>query len=232
MSLSNIENIPVSEVDTSIDVVSLGDGSHDHDTVKVTAALKLAGDIDAEKEAFLLLPLASSAQSKPIVRFTDEPVKTAQQFEVDDVPRSEYDAELVERLEDLSDGSSKKEWKAVATQIGRCSEAISGAAIKVKPGQRDLRLFYEIAAPKVDERQFEFSIIGPLPSFLLTGGGSIGLFAALPRRTSVVSAVALTEPNNPGSEIQGRQDADLAFRHLVGWQWQFDPLFRIRYQYA
>ena len=232
MSLKAVENIPVSEVDTSIDVVSLGDGTHERDAVKVTAALKLGADIDSEQDALLLLPLAGSAQSKPIVRYIDEPVKDAQDFEIDDIPRSEYDAELVERLEDLSNGASKKEWKAVATQIGRCADAISGAVVRVKPGQHDLRIFYEIAAPKVGDREFEFSVIGPLPSFLLTAGGSIGLITALPRRTSVVSAVALTDPNNPGSEIADKQEADLGFRHHVGWQWQSDPLFRIRYRYA
>lgn len=231
MSFAQVENIPVSEVDTLIEVVSLGDGSHERDAVKVTAALKLGADIDSEQDAFLILPLASSAQSKPIVRYVDEPVKDAQVFEFDDLPRSEYDAELVERLEDLSNGSSKKEWKAVATQIGRCAEALSAAVVRVKPGQRDLRIFYEIAAPKVGEREFEFSVIGPLPSFLLTAGGSIGLVAALPRRTSVTDAVALTDPNNPGSEIAGKQEADMGFRHLIGWQWQSDPLFRIRYRY-
>ena len=97
MAFANVENIPVSEVDTSIDVVSLGDGSHEHDAVKVTAALKLGAEIDSEQEAFLILPLASSAQSKPIVRYVDDPVKEAQVFEFDDLPRSEYDAELVER---------------------------------------------------------------------------------------------------------------------------------------
>lgn len=232
MAFKDVQNIPVGEVDTSIDVVSLGDGNHEGDAVKVTASLKLNSDIDSEEDAFLILPLASSAQGKPILRFVDEDVKEAQVFEVDDVPRSEYDAELVERLEDLSNEASKKEWKAVATQIGRCAEALSGAVVRVKPGQRDLRLFYEISAPKVGEREFEFSVIGPLPSFLLSAGGSIGLVAALPRRTALVSAIAMTDPSNPGSEIGGRQEADLAFRHHVAWQWQNDPLFRIRYRYA
>lgn len=232
MSFQKVENIPVSEVDVSIDVVALGDGTHERDSVKVTTGLKLGADIDSEKEALLILPLASAAQSKPILRFVDEPVKEAQVFEIDDIPRSEYDAELVERLEDLSNGTSKKEHKAVATQIGRCAEALSAAVVKIKPGQRDLRLFYEIAADKVGDREFEFSVIGPLPSFLISPGGSIGLDAALPRRTSIISAVALTDPNNPGSEISGKQEADLAFRRHVAWQWQNDPLFRIRYHYT
>ncbi len=232
MSFANVEGIPVSEVDTSIDVVSLGDGSHERDAVKVTVAMKLGADVDSEKETLLILPLASATQSKPLVRFVDEPVKDAQVFEIDDLPRSDYDKELVERLEALADGTAKKEHKAVATQIERCSEALSAAVVKVKPGQRDLRLFYEIAAPKVADREFEFNVIGPLPSFLLSTGGSIGLIAALPRRTSVVTAVAFSDPTNPGSEIPNKAEADLGFRHHIGWQWNNDPLFKVRYRYA
>lgn len=232
MAFEDVVSIPVTEVDTTIDVVSMGPGDQERDQVKVTSALKLGGDIDPEKEALLILPLASATQAKPIVRFTEDSVQAARDFEVDDLERSVYDQELVERLEDIENGASKKELKAIAVQIERCADNLSATAIRVKPGQRDLRLFYEIAAPKVGEKEFEFSIIGPLPSFLLTAGGSIGLVAILPRRTTVVSAVALQDPNNPGSEIQPRQDADMGFRHLVGWQWQFDPLFRIRYRYA
>ncbi len=234
MAFEDVKNIPITDVDTTIDVVSLGDGTHDQDLVNVTSAIKLAGDIDSEKDAFLILPLASAAQNQPVVRFVDQHVKDARDFPADAIPRSEYDQELVERLENLSDGTSKKEDKEVATQIGRCAAALSGAVLKVKPGQRDLRIFYQVAAPRVPdaEKQFQLSVIGPLPSFLISPGGSIGVIAALPRRTSVVSAVALTDPSNEGSAIPGRQDFQMGFRTLVGWEWRSDPLFRVRYAYA
>lgn len=29
----------------------------------------------------------------------------------------------------------------------------------------------------------------------------------------------------------GPAEAGLCLRHLIGWQWQNDPLFRIRYRY-
>lgn len=231
MAFEELTNIPITTIDTVVEVISKGDGSHEHDQVMVSSNLALTGDIDAEKEALLLLPLASEAQARPIVRYSDEHVKDGAVFAFDPVERSVYDEELIERLEALADGTSKAEQKKVATALGRCADGISAAVVRVKPGQPTLRLFYEIAAPKVDERLFEFQIMGPLPSFVIQGGGSISMVTVLPRTTTVESAVGLTDPANPGSEIGTKAEADLGGRHLVGWTWQNDPLFKVRYRY-
>ncbi len=231
MAFKELTNIPIKHIDTVIDVISKGDGSHDHDEVAVTSSLELVAPIDGAEEALLLLPMAGEAQQKPIVRYSDEHVKDGAVFSFDPVERSVYDEELVERLEALADGTSKKEQKAVATQIERCADGLSAAVVRVKAGEVKLRLFYEIAAQKVEDRTFEFGVIGPLPSFVIQAGGSIGLLGILPRATTAVSAVALSDPNNPGSEIGTKAEADLGGRHVIGWTWQNDPLFKIRYRY-
>jgi hypothetical protein len=232
MAFQELTNIPIKQIDTVIDVISKGDGSHDRDQVAVTSNLELVAAIDGETEALLLLPMASEAQQKPIVRYSDEHVKSGAVFSFDPIDRSVYDEELVDRLEALADGTSKKEQKAVATQLERCADGLSAAVIRVKPGETKLRVFYEIAAPKIEDRVFEFGVIGPLPSFVIQAGGSIGLLGLLPRATSVLSAVALSDPANPGSEIGTKAEADLGGRHVIGWTWQNDPLFKIRYRYA
>ncbi len=228
----NLSNIPVNRVDTVVDVISRGDGTHEQDDVFATASLGLTGDIDSDQEAVLILPMASEAQSKPIVRYTEEPIKGAAVFEFDDVDRSVYDDELVEKLARMADGASKKEQRDFAVAVGRAAKSLSVTTVTVKPGQRELRLFYKVAADKVGDREFQFDIIGPLPSFVIQGGGSIGLITLLPRATTVVSAQGLTDPNNPGSEIAGKVESDMGYRHLIGWQWQSDPLFRVLYRYA
>ncbi|HEX2393127.1 MAG TPA: hypothetical protein VHI77_09440 [Solirubrobacterales bacterium] len=201
MAFQELTNIPIKHIDTVIDVISKGDGSQDHDEVAVTSSLELVAPIDGAEEALLLLPMSGEAQQKPIVRYSDEHVKDGAVFSFDPVERSVYDEELVERLEALADGTSKKEQKAVATQLERCADGLSAAVVRVKAGEIKLRLFYEIAAQKVEDRTFEFGVIGPLPSFVIQAGGSIGLLSILPRATTAVSAVALSDPNNPGSEI-------------------------------
>ena len=42
--------------------------------------------------------------------------------------------------------------------------------------------------------------------------------------------MALTDPNNPGGEI-AKSETDLGYRHHIGWSWQNDPLFKVRYRY-
>ena len=145
----NLANIPVTRIDTVIDVISRGDGTHDQDDVFVTASLGLTTDIDSEQEAILILPLASEAQSKPIVRYTEEPIQGSAVFEFDDVERSVYDQELVDRLEKMANGASKKEQRDFAVAFGRATKSFSVTAVTVKPGQRELRLFYKVAADKV-----------------------------------------------------------------------------------
>jgi hypothetical protein len=230
MGFEPLNNIPVHTIDTTIDVVSRGDGTHQQDDVFVTVGINLSGEIDPSEPATLILPLASEAQQQPLLRYTDEPITGAQVFTFDEVERSVYDEQVVDRLEKLADGASKKEQRSVATAIGRAAQSLSATVVQVKPGQRRLRLFYSIAADKVADREFEFSVIGPLPSFVIQPGGSIGVVAMLPRATQVVSAEAFTDPNNPGSTIQ-RTDANLGQRTIMGWFWQNDPLFKVRYRY-
>jgi len=230
MAFKDVVNVPITKIDTVIEVISKGDGSHERDQVMVSSNLTLTADIDSAEEATLLLPMASEAQQQPIVRYTDEHVKDGVVFKFDPIDRSLNDQELIERLEALADGTGKAEQNKVATQIDRCAAGISSAVVRVKPGQRNLRLFYEIAAPKAEDGAFEFQVIGPLPSFVIQGGGSISLLSILPRATTVESAVGLQNPNDEGSAIE-KVEHDIAGRRVIGWFWQVDPLFKVRYRY-
>lgn len=232
MSFEALANVPVRVVDTLVDVVSRGDGSHDHDDVFVTVQLELLGDIDAAQKATLILPLAAEAQQQPLLRYTATPITAPQVFTFDAVERSDYDQQVVDKLEALADGASKKEQRALATAVSRAAKSISATVVEVAPGQRHLRLFYGIAADKAADREFEFSIIGPLPSFVIQAGGSIGVVTLLPRNASIVSAEGLTDPNNPGSAITRTDGGVVGGRAVTGWFWQNDPLFKIRYRYA
>lgn len=226
-----IQNVPVQRVDTVIELVPRGDGSQDADDVFVTTNLWLNADIDSAKEALLILPLASEAQQQPLVRYTGEPITGPAVFSFDPVDRSELDDELLERLAAMADGASKKEQKSFATQVSRAADAFSTTVLKVEPGQRQLRLFYSIAADKVADREFEFTVIGPLPSFVIGTGGSIHVTALLHRGTSLVSAQAYTDPANPNSQQINVEQVAVAGRAVLGWTWQNDPAFRVRYRY-
>lgn len=197
----------------------------------MTAQLELQADVAAGEKATLILPLAAEAQQQPILRYTGQPINGPQVFTFDDqVERSVYDDQLIDRLEALADGATRREQRDLAVAIGRAARSLSTAVVTVEPGQRTLRLFYGIAADKVGDREFEFSVIGPLPSFVIQLGGSIGVVATLPRNTSVIKAEGLFNPQDPNSVVPP-SNAVLGGRPVWGWFWQNDPLFRIRYRY-
>ena len=85
MAFEEVNDIPITRIDTVIEVLAKGDGSHEADQVMVSSTLQLAADIDASEEALLLLPLAGSAQGAPLVRYTDEHVKDGVTFAFDPV---------------------------------------------------------------------------------------------------------------------------------------------------
>ncbi len=229
MSLAPLPNVPVARLDSVLEVVSKGVGDQAGDEVFISTTMQLAADIDAANEVMLILPMSSEASQQPILRYVGGDIqKTSITFDI--VDRSAYDQAVAAALASLADGATKKEQKKLATAIGRSAKSFSQAVLTVKPGQRQLRFFFTIAADRVADREYEFQVLAPLASFALQAGGSISVIGLLPRSTTLVEAHGLQDPNNPGSEIP-HQDADLGGRHAIGWLWQFDPLFRVRYRY-
>lgn len=228
MALSPLINAPITRQDTVIEIVRKGDGAQPHDEVYVTTSLTLAADLDVQ-EVTLLLPMSSSANHKPLMRYTEDAVTEAVAF--DPVDRSVYDQAVADALAELEEGEREKQSK-LAKAIGKAASSVSQAVLTVKPGQRELRFFYTIATtPTETSGQFELQVLAPLASFILQPGGSIGVTALLPRGAALVEAEALQDPNNPGTALPNRQQAELGGRTCLGWLWQYDPMFRIRYSY-
>ncbi len=225
-----LTNIPVRIVDTTIDVVSRGSGDQAHDDVYVTAQLELQADIAQDKPVTLILPLAAEAQQQPLLRYTGEPITGPNVFMFDNVDRAEFDDDVIERLVALNDGATKREQRDLAAAIRRATKTFSTTVIKVEPGQRRLRLFYAVAADRVADREYQFTVVGPLPSFIIPAGGSIGVTALLPRGVSVIKAEGLFDPTNPSSLVPPT-NATLGGRPAWGWFWQNDPWFTVRYRY-
>ena len=215
--------------DTIVEVVSKGDGNtQDRDEIFVTATLGLAADLDPGQEVKLLLPMATAAQQQPLMRWTEDEI-TADAVTFDPVDRSVYDQRVADALQAIDEAEREKQ-KKLAKAIADAAKSFSQAVLTVKPGQRQLRFFYTLAARKVADRQFGFEVLAPLASFTLQPGGTIGVITVLARNTSVVEAHGLQDPNNAGSELP-RTDADLGGRRCIGWNWRFDPTFRVVYTY-
>lgn len=229
MSIAPLPNVPVATVDSVIEVVSKGAGDQPNDEVFVTTTMRLAADVDPSGEVTLILPMSSEASQQPLLRYVGGDIQTTA-VTFDQVDRSAYDQRVANALSALADGVTKKEAKELERAIAKAAKSFSQATLTVKPGQRQLRFFFTIAADRVGDREYEFQVLGPLASFVLTPGGSISVVALLARGTTLVSAIGLQDPNNPGSELP-RTDCNAGARHISGWMWQYDPLFRVRYRY-
>jgi len=229
MALSPLINVQVVRQDTTIEVVPKGTGDQAQDEVFVTTTLTLAADIDPSKDVIVILPMATDTQQRPLLRWTEDDIST-DAVTFDAVERSAYDQAVADALQDLQEGEKKKQQK-LAKAIADAAQGFSQAVLKIKPGQRQLRFFYTLAAPAKGNRQYGFQILGPLASFALQAGGGIGVVALLPHNTTLIDAVALQTPGDPNSVLP-RTDADLGGRRAVGWTWQYDPQFTVTYQYA
>lgn len=228
MALSPLINMPILSQDSVIEIVRKGDGSQENDEVFITTTLNLAQDIDASNEVTLLLPLATEAQQKPLMRYVADEVQEATTF--DPVERSVYDQKVAEALQDVQE-ANRKEQEALAKAIANAAKGFSQAVLTVRPGQRQLRFFYTVAASRTADGYFEAQVFGPLASFVIQPGGSLGVVALLSRGATLIEAVGLTNPNDEGSRLSTQVEANLGGRHCIGWTWQNDPLFRIRYRY-
>jgi len=196
--------------------------------VFISTSLTLAADLDVQ-EVKLLLPMSSATGSKPLMRYVEDDVTEAVVF--DPVDRAVYDQDVADALAALDEDQREKQAK-LAKAIERASKGFGQAVLTVKPGQRELRFFYTVTAMPTDTSgQYEVQILAPLASFILQPGGSIGVTALLPRGTALAEAVALQNPDDPGSVLPDMQQAELGGRTCVGWLWQYDPMFRLRYSY-
>ena len=96
--------------------------------------------------------------------------------------------------------------------------------------QRELRLFYKIAAPKGRRARVRVRRHRPAAVVRTAGRRFDWRHRSVAAQHLAGKRRRLTDPSNPGSEI-AETEADLGLCHLIGWQWQNDALFRIRYRY-
>lgn len=230
MSLAPLTNVPITKLDSILEVVSKGDGSQERDEVLISSTMTLAGDLDPNSPATLILPLSGQGAQQPLLRYVNDDVRATTAITFDPLDRSRADQRVADALAKLADGETKTEAKKLAAAIKAVAKGWSQAVLTVQPGQRQLRFFFSIAAQKTTEREYQFEVLGPLASFALQTRGSIGVVCLLPAGTTLVDAQALQDPNNPGSALP-RTDAVLGGRPCFGWQWTNDPLFRVRYRY-
>ncbi|MFZ7947256.1 MULTISPECIES: hypothetical protein [Bacillaceae] len=113
------------------------------------------------------------------------------------------------------------------------------SAVVYKAGTKVLTFEYDLALYPNEERTFELSLWAPMPSFNVVGRGQVIANIQLPGggeqfRCAVLEAEGYIPDaeGNPTGQVVGKTiDSDLGLRRVIGWVWQNDPLFKVRYQY-
>ncbi|MFL6137373.1 MAG: hypothetical protein ACJ74O_06175 [Frankiaceae bacterium] len=225
MTIAPLLNVPITLEDALIEVVRRPQA--DSDQVFVTTNISLADDLDPKQEVKLLLPMSQQQIQKPLLRWTEDDI-TGPVTAMDDVDRPTGDKAVGEALQAILGGDQERE-QALAAAIKQAAAegGYSSAVLTVPPGQRQLRFFMSFAAPKASDGTYSFTLLAPLSSFTLQTGGTVGVVTLLARGASLVSATAT---NSSSSEIAVAQQS-MGGRLVLGWAWQNDPTFTVKYHY-
>lgn len=227
LAMSPFTDAPITRQDTVIEVVGRGTGGQPHDEVFVTTSITLAADI-ATEEIRLILPMSAEAAQKPLMRVVDSPITDAVQF--DALERPEVIKELQDALSNLQQAEQAAS-QAVLDAVEKNAQGMGGAVLPIRPGQRDLRFFFSVAAPLGPDGSYSLQMLGPLASFVLQPGGSISVIGLLPRGARLVEANALQVTGDPGTALPESGRGEIAGRTTIGWLWQYDPSFTLRWTY-
>jgi len=108
-----------------------------------------------------------------------------------------------------------------------------------KQGTHVLTFEYELALYPNAEQVFELALWAPMPSFEVSGRAQITATVMLPSSNNFAFNARVLEAvghqpdaqGNPVTEVPKVLDSEYGLRHILVWNWQNDPLFRVKYQY-
>lgn len=220
------QQLPVQWVSMTGVVLSSSQYGEEYDRVKILQEIGLVNPL-AEDETFYIPPAG-------------RPIDTRMAF-----PDGTIINFAGQRFKDLQD-ELQRYFDAVkdanAEQMNEMHKLLLATTmlspVVVKAGKRILTFEYELAVyPK--DGAFEVLIWAPMPSFTVAGQAQVTASIQLPSsnnlgfKAQVLEAVGF-QPDaqgNPTVEVQKVLDQDFGLRHIVAWNWQSDPLFRVKYRY-
>ncbi|PED58962.1 hypothetical protein [Bacillus toyonensis] len=112
------------------------------------------------------------------------------------------------------------------------------APVVFKQGTQVLTFEYELALYPNDENTFELSLWAPMPTFNVITQGKVVTTIQIPGQEQFGATILEAEGYIPDADgnpteqtVSKNLDQNYGLRHIVGWSWQNDPLFKVRYQY-
>jgi hypothetical protein len=113
------------------------------------------------------------------------------------------------------------------------------SSVVYKAGTKVLTFEYDLAIYPKDDNTFELSLWAPMPTFNVVTSGQVVTNIQLPGSGPQFNCSLLEAEGyipdaqgNPTSQTVSKTiDSDQGLRRIIGWVWQNDPLFKVRYQY-
>lgn len=234
-----MNNLPVLTVANPIDirwshvnctVLSSSKYGLEYDRVKVLHEIGLHAPL-AQDESFYAPPAGRAIDVRTV--FPDGNIVTfvGQRF-------SDLQDELAKYGQALQQGNIDE-----MNRIHELMKSVTALSpVMFKAGTQVLTFEYELALHPIQNSplDFELTLLAPMPSFRPAGQAQITVLVELPSSNNlafnaqVIEAVGHQFDPATGAftgEVPKVVESDYGLRKIIGWNWQTDPYFRVRYRY-
>lgn len=224
---ANKEKINVSWVSLNATVLSSSKYGQEYDRVKVLHEIGLSGALSQDTSFYV------PAKDKPLDTRTTFPDGNITNF-------------AGQRFQDLSDELEKFK-QAVqegnAEQMDKMFNQLRSttllSSVVYKKGTKVLTFEYELALYPNEKNEFELALWAPMPTFNVATRGQVVTNFQLPgsgpqfncKLIEAEGYIPDANGNPTQQKVAKKVDSDMGLRRIIGWVWQNDPLFKIRYQY-
>lgn len=223
----NQEKLNVSWVSLNATVLSSSRYGEEYDRLKVLHEIGLETPLQQDETFYI------PAKDKPLDTRTAFPDGNITNFAGQRFKDLQDELELFKAA--LQEGNAERLEEMY--QLLKSTTILS--SVVYKAGTRVLTFEYDLALYPNQNNVFELSLWAPMPTFNVVGRGQVVATIQLPGggehfRCALLEAEGYLpdEQGNPTGGTVGKSiDNDLGLRKIIGWVWQNDPLFKVRYQY-
>lgn len=223
----NQEKLNVSWVSLNATVLSSSKYGQEYDRVKVLHEIGLASELPQDETFY--------------IPAKDQPLDTRTNFPDGNI--TNFAGQRFKDLRDELDLFEQAVKEGNAERIEELSKLFKSTAllssVVYKKGTKVLTFEYELALYPKEDKTFELALWAPMPTFNVATGGQVVANIQLPGsgpqfRCSLLEAegyIPDAQGNPTQQKVAKKIDSEMGLRRIIGWVWQNDPLFKVRYQY-
>ncbi|AND41437.1 hypothetical protein [Cytobacillus oceanisediminis] len=223
----NQERINVTWVSLNATVLSSSRYGEEYDRVKVLHEIGLEAPLPHDESFYI------PAQGKALDTRTNFPDGNITNFAGQRFKDIQDELEIFK--EALKTGNAEKLDEMY--KLLRTTTILSSVVFKA--GTKVLTFEYDLALYPKEDKTFELGLWAPMPTFNVVTSGQVVTNIQIPGngpqfRCSLLEAegyIPDAQGNPTGQTVSKTIDSEQGLRRIIGWVWQNDPLFKVRYQY-